>query len=892
MSETITIRILRGLLRVFSRLAPAAHRQRWLKEWNGELSHRPSAASFFSAMGLLFTALKDTRYLHALTASSASTGVGTPPLRQLGPDGPTQATAMFSHFIQDLRFSFRALRASPWFSLVTVLTLALGIGSSVAMFGVLHSAILRPLPFPEPDRLVLGRATFDGELNPWAAGADYYDYRDQSEAFQELAAIMPFPMDMTVSGEGDAERVSGNVASPNLFPALRVVPAAGRLFQPLDGADGSEAVVILSHGYWQRRMGGDPGAVGRAVNLDGNPHTVVGVLPPNFFFLAPSDLWLPMRPGDYGAEERDMHNWYLVGRLAPGMARTEAQADIDVISARLEETYPESNENKGLRLSGLHEVLTEDYQLSLWILTAAVGLVLLIACGNGAGIFLARAPARRFELSVRSAMGAPRNRLVRQLLAESLGLALAGGIVGTALAVWFQGMMLEYLAMEQLGPLEAELSLPVLAVAVGLSLLSGLLAGVYPSLRTAGGSLTEGLKAGHRIGGDGGSGFRSGLVVAQVALSVILLAGSGLLVRSLANLQTLDPGFDSENLLTAKVWLPRGAYPDAEARLQYVAALREELLSIPGVESVGLGSHLPIGDGGNTWQTYNPEREEEKVRTFLRLVYPGYMETLGIPVLSGRGIQETDQRGSRVVAVLSQTAAERLFPGENPIGKTFFMSTFQDPLQLEVVGVVGDVRLSRLEDEPEVALYMALPQRTITGLSVALKTKVPPMSLAGTFETAFRTVDPETPPYRVATLESLVVDSMAERRIITLSMTVLALLPLVLAAVGLFAVLAHHVSRRRHEIGVRMALGADASRVGGMVMKQGLGMVALGVGLGLGGALAATRLLRSLLFGVEAADPLTLVAVSILVLAVAALACLVPVLRAVRSDPRVALQTE
>jgi predicted permease len=699
-------------------------------------------------------------------------------------------------------------------------------------------------------------------------------------------------MDMTVTGIGDAERVSSSVASPNLFPALGVVPATGRLFQEEDGQDGSQAVVILSYGFWQRRMGGNPEAVGRSITVDGNPFTVIGVLPQDFFFMAPADIWLPMRPGEYGAEDRDRHNWFLVGRLAPGMTLGGAQADIDVISARLEEAYPQTNENKGLRLTGLHEVLSEDYRLSLWILTGAVALVLLIACGNGAGIFLARAPTRRFELSVRSAMGAPRGRLVRQLLAESMGLALAGGIVGTALAFCFQSVMLEYLAMDLLGPAGTGLSFPVLSAAFGLSLLSGLLAGAYPSLRSAGGSLTEGLKTGHRIGGEGGSGFRSGLVVVQVALSVILLAGSGLLVRSLVNLQTLDPGFDSENLLTAQVWLPRGTYPDAAARLQYVSTLQEELRTIPGVMSIGLSSHLPIGDRGNTWPTYHPEREEEKVRTFLRMIYPGYMETLGIPVVSGRGIQESDQRGSGTVAVLSQAAARRLFPGEDPIGKTFFMQTFQDPLQMEVVGVAGDVRLSRLEDEPEAALYLAFPQRTYGIVSVAVETGVPPMSLARSFEEAFRTVDSETPPYRIATLESLVADSMTERRVITLSLTVLALLPLLLAAVGLFAVLAHHVSRRRHEIGVRMALGANASVVGRMVMKQGLGMVALGVALGLGGALAATRLLQSLLFGVAAADPLTLVAVSTLVLAVASLACSVPVLRAVRSDPRVALQAE
>ncbi|MGD2124165.1 MAG: ABC transporter permease, partial [Gemmatimonadota bacterium] len=518
--------VLRVLLRAFSLLAPRGQRTRWLREWEGELAHRLRVASLPGALGLLYAALRDTRHLRFLRTPNTRGSFASDPAFRFQTEISRQDKPMFAELIQDFRFSFRALRAAPWFSLVTVLTLALGIGSSVAMYGVLHSALLEPLPFPEPHRLVMGRDHRGGHLS----GADYYDYRDQSEAFQELAAIMPFPIDLTISGGGNAERVSGTVVSTNLFTALGANPATGRLFQERDGFDGEEPVVVLSYGLWQRRLGGDQGAVGRSIDLDGAPFTVIGVLPRDFFFMAPADAWIPMRPGEYAAADRNRHNWTLVGRLSPGVGLDEAQADVDVVSARLREAYPESNQDKGLFLSGLHEALTGDYRLSLWILTGAVGLVLLIACGNAAGIFLARAPARRFELSVRSAMGASRARLVRQLLGESMGLALLGGIAGTVMAQWFQSVMLEYLRMDRLGPLEPEVSLPVLAAAIGISLLSGLFAGVYPSLKSAGGRLTEGLKAGQRSGGDGGSGFRTGLVVAQVALSVVLLAGSGLLV--------------------------------------------------------------------------------------------------------------------------------------------------------------------------------------------------------------------------------------------------------------------------------------------------------------------------------------------------------------------------
>jgi putative ABC transport system permease protein len=868
-------RFLSFALRLLSPLAPREFRSRWKREWEGEASHWPGPS-------LVLAAGRDALHLR-FSRSLAAPGAH---------DSQPKNTAMVSSFFTDLRFSLRTLRSAPWFSLVTVLTLALGIGSSVAMFGVLNSVFLRPLPFPEPDQLVIGRSTFEGELNPWVAGADYYDYRDESEAFQELAAALPFPGDMTVTGGGEAERIINSVASPNLFRALGVRPAAGRFFLDEEGLEGAQAVTILSYSFWQRRLGGDPDVMGTPLTLDGVPYTIVGVLPQDFFFLNPVDLWFPMRPDEFLAAERDMHNWYLVGRLAPDVSRIQAQAGVDVISARLQEAYPESNANKALLLTGLHEVLTEDYRQSLWILTGAVILVLLIACGNGAGILLARAPTRRFELSVRSAMGAPQARLVRLLLAESLGLALAGGVLGTVLAVWFQGLMLEYLRMDLLGISGADISLPVLGVALGLSLLSGLLAGVYPSFRSASGDLTDGLKTGHRSGGDGGSGFRSGLVVAQVALSVVLLAGSGLLVRSLTNLQNLDPGFESGNILTAQIQIPGGRYPDAASRITLVTSIRNELRTIPGVESVGLTTHIPLVDQGNTWRAFHLGREEEGVRVFLRPILPGYLETLEIPVLSGRDFEDEDQRESGYVAVLSQTAADRIFPDGGPVGQTFHLGLFDGTREMEVVGVVGDVRLSRLEDEAEAALYVPYPQWALSSMSIALKTRVASASVAGALKETLGAIDSEIPVARVATLESLVSASMAERRVITLSLALLAFLPLVLASVGLFAVLAYHVSRRKHELGVRIALGADVATVGGMILRQGLALVGVGVVLGVGGALVGTRVLQSLLFGVGSTDPLTLIGVAGLVLGVAFLACAIPVWRAVRSDPRVVLQSE
>jgi len=873
-------------LRILRPLAPWRKRDRWTAEWKGELAHlrQVRRGGTLRTLHLLFVAGRDALTLRRIQ--------GRKPLRNASrSSGNRQEISVARRILQDLRYSLRAIRSAPWFSLVTVLTLALGIGSSVAMFSVLHGVFLRPLPFPEPDRLVVGRATVQGHLNPWVTGADYYDYRDQSTSFDGLGAILPFPQEVTVSSGGEAERVSAAVGSPNLLDVLDAHAAQGRLFLQQDGMEGAQDVVILSHGFWQRRFGGRPEMVGAALTLDGDPYTVVGILPPDFFFMNRADVWIPMRPDRFAAASRDMYNWYLVGRLKAAVTLDQAQAEVDVVAARLREAWPETNQDRGLRLTGLHRTLTEDYRPTLALLTAAVALVLLIACANGAGILLARAPARRFELSVRAAMGAPRTRLLRQLLGESLGLALAGGVLGTLTAIWLQGLMLRYLDMRQLGIQEATVSLPMLVSAVALSLLTGLASGLYPAWKGAEVSPGEGLKTGNRGLGDAGSGFRSGLVIAQAALSIVLLAGSALLIRSLRNLQELDPGFQSEGILTAEVQVPWSRYPDPTALDGFFREFLSEVRGSPGVESATLTSHLPIGDQGNIYRV-NAQGDDTAQRVFMRSVYPAYFDILGIPLLEGREVDGNAEDGDPWEVVLSRTAAERFFPGQDPIGKVVELRLTNGPRPMEVVGVVGDVRLSRLEEEPEAALYVPYVHRPRPVMRVAMKTHLSPDVVSGDLRNILERMDPEVPLSRVVPLSNLVSDSMANRRAITVSLTLLAILPLVLAAVGLFAVLAYHVSRRRHEMGVRMALGAGTAHVGGMVLGQGLRLVGLGAALGLGGAVAGTRVLRGLLFGIGATDPLTLVLVTAVVLAVSLLACSVPVWRAVRSDPRVALTAE
>lgn len=868
-------------LRLLTFLVPRGLRERWIREWQGELTHwRSGTASF------LLAAARDTLSVRALHVSE------TDPHPDIHAMSPRERIPV-RQLLQDLRFAFRALRKAPWFSLATVLTLALGIGASVAMFGILNRVFLAPLPFPDAGRLVLGRTTVDGHLNPWVAGADYYDYRDQTTGFEELAAILPFPTGYGVTGGGEAERAPAGVASVNLFGALGVRPALGRDFRQEDGLEGAANVVMISQGFWKRHFGGDPKVVGRSLSLNSEPYTVVGVLPAGFFFMYRADLWIPLRPDRFMASARDMYNWYLVGRMRPGVTRVQAQAETDLVSARLARAYPQTNRNRGLLLTSLHEALVEDYRPTLLILTAAVALVLLIACGNGAGILLARAPARTFELSVRSALGAPRARLVRQLLAESLGLALAGGLLGTILAAGLQQMMLTYLQIDRLAPMAPGLSWTGMAAALGLSLFAGVLAGAYPALRGTGAALGRGMKTGERRMGERAAGFRATLVVAQVALSVVLLAASGLLVRSLANLQALDPGFDSRDVLTARIWVPTARYPEAGNRIRFYTSLLDGVRALPGVSSAALGSHVPIVNSGNIYRAtaVGEGTETGKERIFLRASSPGYFATMGIPLRAGRGIQPGDDAGSRPVVVLSETAARRFFGEESPLGKQVQLE-IANPLRMVVVGVVGDVRLSSLENAPEAAFYVPFAQRATSVMSVVLKTRVPPASLAAPLRELVKRMDPDIPLSGVATVADLVSRSMSDRKVLTLSLTLFALFPLLLAAVGLFAILAYHVSRRRHEIGVRMALGAQATRIGGMVLRRSLVLVGVGTVLGLGGALAVTRFLRSQLFGVGTTDPVTLAGVVVFVAVVSLAASAAPTWRAVQSDPRVALQAE
>lgn len=803
-----------------------------------------------------------------------------------------------SDLLSDAFYALRMMKSRPGFTLVVVLTLAVGIGATTAMFGTINAALLSRLPFEEPDRLVLGRATFDGNVNPWVSGYDYYDYRDQSESFESLSAFL-FGGRVTIVGDGEPERVTSAFATWDLFQTLRVRPPHGRLFTAEEGVKGGPAVVIISYGYWQRRFGGAPNAAGSTLVVEGSPYTVVGVLPAGFHFMDEADLWrLTYRDGP-GAEARRWHSLLLAGRLRPGISLEQAQAEIDAISTHLEEQYPDTNEGKGLQVTGLHDALVENVHTSLLMLMAAVSLVLLLACGNVAGLLLARGQARVGEIALRSAMGASRRRLVRQLLTESMLTAFIAGIVGLGLASACQRLLVRLLPMGQLGITQPGLDAPVLLFALGISIATGLVFGVVPALHGTRIDLVQQLKAGSRATGSYGSTFvRSGLVVLQVAISVTLLIASGLMVRSLVAQMNVPLGFNPAHVMTAGVGLPNDTYPNPEDRVAFFTSLVEQVRALPGVVSVAIIDQIPIlNPSGNIYvypagQPLEESREAKMSQSAdYRRVSPGYFETMGISLRSGRDIAATDLDGSPRVMIISESMAELFFGDRDPLGEHLIVD-MGEMIEHEIVGVVADARLSRITSQPFHAMYMSYYQNPRLTMRLVVRSQADPTVLTGPIRELLRASDPNIPLAEPATMQSIVDDALVDFRTITASLGLLSGVALLLAIIGLYGVLAYWVSQRAHELGVRIALGATGKNLIALILAHGLTLVGIGLGLGVGSALVVTRLVRQLLFEIEPTDPATFVTMACFLIVVTLLACLVPAWRVTRVDPATALHTE
>jgi putative ABC transport system permease protein len=798
---------------------------------------------------------------------------------------------MLRDTFSDAAHALRMIVTRPGFSAIVVLTLAVGIGATTAMFGIIQAALLSHLPFEEPDRLVMGRATFDGEVNPWVSGYDYYDYRDQSESFESLAAFM-FGGRFTVLGPTEPERVETAVGTWDLFPTLRVKPAAGRLFTAEEGVKGRAAVVLISYRYWQQRFGGATVAVGSTLVMNGSPYTVVGVLPAGFYFMDDADIWrLTYRDGP-GANARRWHNLLLVGRLKPGVTVQQAQAEVDVISRNLQQQYPGTNEGKALLVTPLHDALIENVRTSLLLLMGAVSLVLLLACANVAGLLLVRGQARLTEIAIRSAMGASRKRLVRQLLTESTLLAFLAGGVGVALAVGFQSLFLRLLPMGQLGITRPGLDRSIVVFSVAVSFATGVVFGLVPALQGTIVNLSQQLTSGARTTWSRGHALlRSGLVVGQVAVSVILLIGAGLLIQSLSRQMNVDLGFDPTNVLTATITLPENDYPKPEQRIAFFESLVEQVEGLPGVRSASIVNRLPIRQRSGNIYVYPEGAMPEETQGDMsrsadfRYVLPGYLRTMGIPLLAGRDIARTDVDNAPRAMLISESLAELFFGERNPLGQRLVVDMGNEMVPHEIVGIVGNARLSRVTSQPFHAMYMSYYQVPDSTMRLAIKTDTNASASTEPLRKLLYAKDRNIPLAEPATMAAILDDAVSDYRVITATFGLFSTVALLLAMVGLYGVLAYYVSQHHHEIGVRMALGAAPRQVARSILSRGMSLVVIGLAIGLVGSYVAGQLIQQLLFGVEPTDGLTYLLVASMSALVAMVACLLPAWRAIRVDP-------
>jgi predicted permease len=807
---------------------------------------------------------------------------------------------MWSALSSDVRLALRSMGRQRGFSLVVVGTLALGIGANTAMFSLVYAALIKPLPFAEPDRLVLARRLVDRRPQLLNSAPDYYDYEAQVAGFSGLAASSSGTRPATIVGGTGPERVAALVVSHNLFPTLGVKPLAGRGFTSDEDRDGAPYVVMISERLATRRFGNVRAAVGRTMGISGAYRTpvsatVVGVMPASYRFLAQADLWALRRRGNQndGPNTRMFHNWVLVGRLKPGLSMADVQRQADVVAARLQQQYPASNKTKSMRLEPLQAALLQNRTPMLMVLMGAVGLVLLIACANVAGLLVARGVARRSELAVRAALGASRGRIAGQLLAEGLVLGCIGGIAGMALAVWLQRLLPIASGLAGEGIVPRSLQGPVLLFAVAASVLTGILSGAAPALRASSLRLASDLAPGSRATESrGGSHLRTVLVIGQVALSLVLLVGAGLLVRSLGRLAATELGFEHRGLLTTTIETP---FTDELRRIQFQSDIRDDLAAIPGVTAVTMTSHVPIlhpGGDPPMWAAKRPPADSSQEQTALsRVVMPGYFRTLGIRLLAGRDLAPTDRQGSPTVMVVNEAMARTFFPGENPIGQQVMIAG-NPPMAFEVVGVVGDARISAVGDEAYPAIYISAYQRGQPFTNVILRSTSARAALDQAVRRIVSARNPDIAVEPLASLDEIIGEDLAPQRVTAITLGAFSAVALLLAALGLYGVLAYYVTQRTHELGVRIALGASTGTVLRHVLWRCALMVGPGLAIGALAALFATPIIRASLYEVEPTDPATFAGVT-LCLALAAFGAAVrPALRAARVDPVQALRGE
>ncbi len=799
---------------------------------------------------------------------------------------------MDTALLRDSRYALRQLARTPAFTAVAILTIAVGIGATSAMFSVVNGVLLRPLPYPEPDGLVRVHEVVPQYGRFSVAPGTFLDWRQQSTVFESLAAYSG--NSVTFTGGDGPERLPTAAVSAELFDVLRVKPALGRAFTREEDAPGAAGVVVLSHGGWQRRFGSDPSVLGRSITLSGRPSTIIGVMPAGFYFPSrDAELWTPLAL-DPAKASRGAHYLGVVARTKAGFSVQQAEAEMKTVADRLAREFPDTNAGESAAVVPLHEQVVGRIRPALLTLFAAVGFVILIACANVANLLLVRASVRERELAIRTALGASRRRLVMQMLAESVLLALAGGTLGVLLAS---------LAVPAIRTLSAG-SLPrvedvaldgrVMAFAALASLLTGLVFGLAPAWQASRASVGDALKEGSRGSAAGGGRARSALLVGEVALSMVLLVGATLLLRSFDRLTSVNPGFDAERVLAFQVALPQTTYAEDHDRIRFFDALLQRLELLPQVRTAGMVQTLPMRGGyvlSFAIQGRPPAKPGEEPSARHRSVSARYFATLGIPLLRGRVFDERDVAGAPMVAVVDQAFADRHFPSEDPIGRGLDIGNGTEGFY-EIVGVVANVHHDGLDADPAPTMYVPFGQDVFSSMWLVARTDGEPAQLAGAARVAVRGIDSGLPASRMGPLVDAVSDSVAPRRFSMLLLGLFALIALFLAAVGLYGVVAYAVSQRTREIGVRMAIGAQAWDVCRLVLGGGMRLALAGVAVGTAAALALARLVASLLFEVTPFDPLSYAATALLLLAVAALACYVPASRAMRLDPLVALREE
>jgi putative ABC transport system permease protein len=804
---------------------------------------------------------------------------------------------------QDIRYAVRKLSRTPGFTAIAAFTLALAIGATTAIFSVIDGVLLKPLPFRDPERVVRVTNIRDGNRQP-SSVPDFLDIRSQSKSFSSLAAIDAQAMNLT--GGSEPERVQAARVGATFWNLLGVTPALGRGFAPNEDTQAAGRTVVLSDGLWKRRFGQDPRIVGKTIALDGNSYTVIGVAPARFSFPDRPEVWIPLvfSSDDVNPEGRGSHWMGIIGRLAPNVTVAQATSELATITRRLEQQYPESNTGMSGAVIPMQEYMVGDVRPALYVMLGAVAFVLLIACANVANLLLVRAASRESEMAVRTALGAGAWRIVRQLVIESVLLALIGGVFGTLLALWGVDLLL---AMAPNGlPRINEVSVngSVLLFTAGVTAATGVLFGLFPALHAARANVSGVLKDGMRgsSGGVASRRARNTLVMAEMALAVVLLVGAGLLIRSFGKLLAVDPGFRAERVVTFAISAPDTKYREYAQRRELVSNLIERMKRVPGVQGAAIVTGLPLSNIMMRTSAHivgtPQERPAERKGTDVAMVTPGYFTTMGIPLVAGRDFTDRDGSGAPVVSIVNQEFVKRYFPNENPIGKRIALGWDQDTASTggnmilggEIVGVVANVKRRGLSQEVYPETYASYMQPTFSSFSVVVRSTADPSTVMAAIRAQVRELDRDLPLSELRQLKELVSASVSRPRFYTTILGVFASIALILAAVGIYGVISYAVSLRTRERGIRIALGATGRQVSGLVLQQGVALAIAGVLIGGAGAYWLTRLLSRLLFGVSATDPLTFAAVAALLTAIAAIASFVPARRAAKVDPLLAMR--